>query len=254
MSNGLVSASLARGLARNPLGVIALFLFLIYGLATLAFSVNTLTPQERWPLVWFLVLFPLIVLATFAWLVSSHHEKLYAPSDYRDDEGFHRSTVARHQYLKELERQNVHLKARVGEAVREQFEKDGPRLEGAMQGISEAIDRGTSIYVDMTAVSGTDVMSVSFPIAAFETFGDLTDAVYYELEDIVGAFEYGHSWVLRNKDSGRIIKSARMITGAAPGSRVPDKRSLSDVGIEPGANLQVELLRKKTGSDPLNFA
>ena len=193
MSNGLVSASLARGLARNPLGVIALFLFLIYGLATLAFSVNTLTPQERWPLVWFLVLFPLIVLATFAWLVSSHHEKLSAPSDYRDDEGFHRSTVARHQYLKELERQNVHLKARVGEAVREQFEKDGPRLEGAMQGISEAIDRGTSIYVDMTAVSGTDVMSVSFPIAAFETFGDLTDAVYYELEDIVGAFEYGHS-------------------------------------------------------------
>ena len=53
----------AKGLARNPLGVIALFIVLIYGLAALvtAFAAS-LTPGERLPLIWFLVIFPIIVL------------------------------------------------------------------------------------------------------------------------------------------------------------------------------------------------
>lgn len=79
----------AKGLARNPLGIIALFIVLIYGFAALVlgFSGN-LNSGERIPLTWFLVLFPLVVLAVFSWLVSRHHTKLYAPSDYREDEAF----------------------------------------------------------------------------------------------------------------------------------------------------------------------
>ena len=41
-------------------------------------------------IVWFLVLFPVLVLAVFTWLVVQHHEKLYAPADFRDDENFMR--------------------------------------------------------------------------------------------------------------------------------------------------------------------
>lgn len=243
MSNTFVGAGVARGLARNPLGVIALFLFLIYGLATLAFSVNALSSQERFPMIWFLVLFPVVVLGTFTWLVSSHHEKLYAPSDYRDDEGFHRSTNARLQYVREVQRQHTELKANVNAILREQFHDEGTKLASALEGISTAIDRGTSIYVSMAAVPNTQIMSISYPIAAFETFGELTDAVYFELGDAVKPYEYGHSWVLRDGDSGQVIRSARMITGAGPGVRVPDLRTLSEVGIQPGAKLAVELLR-----------
>jgi len=87
-----LSAS-AQKLARNPLGIIALFLLLVYGIAGLVFSVAAkgLSASERQPLVWFLVVFPVLVLGMFGWLVGRHHTKLYAPSDYRDSEGFFRA-------------------------------------------------------------------------------------------------------------------------------------------------------------------
>jgi hypothetical protein len=90
MSDNLTSiGNTARGLAKNPLGIIALFIVLVYGLAALvtAFT-GSLSASERLPLIWFLVLFPILVLAVFAWLVSSHGGKLYGPGDYRDEENY----------------------------------------------------------------------------------------------------------------------------------------------------------------------
>ena len=79
----------AKGLARNPLGIIALFIVLVYGFASLvtAFS-SSLNANERLPLIWFLVVFPVLVLAVFAWLVSRHAGKLYSPGDYKNEENY----------------------------------------------------------------------------------------------------------------------------------------------------------------------
>jgi hypothetical protein len=92
----------AQKLARNPLGIIALFLLLVYGIAGLVFSVAAkgLIASERQPLVWFLVVFPVLVLGMFGWLVARHHTKLYAPSDYRDSEGFFRALTVGEQRAK----------------------------------------------------------------------------------------------------------------------------------------------------------
>ena len=81
----------AKGLTRNPLGIIALFVSLIYGFACLVLSTsisNLNNYEERLPLIWFIILFPLIILMAFIYLVVNHHEKLYAPSDFRGDESF----------------------------------------------------------------------------------------------------------------------------------------------------------------------
>ena len=80
---------IAGKLARNPLGIIALFIVLIYGLAT-ATTIYTgnLTPSERLPLTWFLVLFPVLVLLLFVHLVIHHSDKLYGPSDFRDEANY----------------------------------------------------------------------------------------------------------------------------------------------------------------------
>ncbi len=80
----------AQSLARNPLGIIALFIVLLYGIAgiVLGASAAHLQPSERMPLIWFLALFPVLVLVVFAWLVSKHHQKLYAPSDFKSDDAF----------------------------------------------------------------------------------------------------------------------------------------------------------------------
>src|SRR5215207_7700051 len=73
----------ARGLAQNPLGIIALFIVLVYGFASLVVGIGTnLDPASTNLLVWFMVLFPVLVLVVFAWLVSRHHTKLYSPRDY----------------------------------------------------------------------------------------------------------------------------------------------------------------------------
>ncbi|MBX3712717.1 MAG: hypothetical protein KF800_12210 [Lysobacter sp.] len=84
---GIVDA--AKSLARNPLGIIALFIALVYGFASLvtAFA-GSFTHDERLPLIYFLVLFPVLVLVVFAWLVSTHSGKLFAPADFKNEENY----------------------------------------------------------------------------------------------------------------------------------------------------------------------
>ncbi len=83
----------AQKLSRNPLGIIALFIVLVYGIAALLLGVSSsnLQPNERLPLIYFLVIFPFIVLIAFYRLFSNHHFKLYAPNDFQDKEGFFRA-------------------------------------------------------------------------------------------------------------------------------------------------------------------
>lgn len=79
----------AKSLARNPLGIIALFIVLVYGFASLvtAFA-GSFSAYERIPLIYFLIVFPVLVLGVFAWLVSRHSGKLFAPSDFKDEENY----------------------------------------------------------------------------------------------------------------------------------------------------------------------
>ena len=79
----------AKSLSRNPLGIIALFIVLVYGFASLVtlFS-GSFTPSERQPLIYFLIAFPILVLIVFAWLVSNHSGKLFAPSDFKDEDNY----------------------------------------------------------------------------------------------------------------------------------------------------------------------
>ena len=75
---------IANKLARNPLGIIALFIVLIYGFAT----ADNLTASERLPLTWFLILFPVLVFLFFVHLVIHHSDKLYGPGDFRDEANY----------------------------------------------------------------------------------------------------------------------------------------------------------------------
>lgn len=79
-----------KGFAKNPLGIIALFISLIYGFACLVLSTasSNLETNERMPLIWFLVIFPIIIMLFFLFLVTKHHKKLYGPSDYKDERIF----------------------------------------------------------------------------------------------------------------------------------------------------------------------
>lgn len=82
----------AQKLSKNPLGIIALFIVFIYAIASLVLvEATTLENYHKTIMIWFLVLFPVLVLCVFAWLVKSHHRKLYGPGDYRSDDAFLRA-------------------------------------------------------------------------------------------------------------------------------------------------------------------
>ncbi len=96
----------AKDFARNPLGIIALFISLIYGFASLLLdsAADKLTVAERWPIIIFIVVFPILVLITFYKLVTNHHGKLYAPGDFKDDKSFLR-TLSPEEQEEKLEKE-----------------------------------------------------------------------------------------------------------------------------------------------------
>src|ERR1700678_3537962 len=75
-------------ITKNPLGIIAFFISLIYGMSALllAQTVEILLPDNQTILVRFIVIFPFVVLAVFGWLLAKHHTKLYGPADYRNSD------------------------------------------------------------------------------------------------------------------------------------------------------------------------
>jgi len=90
MSDDMKSfGEIAKSLARNPLGIIALFIVLVYGFASLVAALaGSFTAAERLPLIYFLIVFPVLVLGVFSWLVCKHSGKLFAPSDFKDEENY----------------------------------------------------------------------------------------------------------------------------------------------------------------------
>lgn len=131
---GIVDA--AKGLARNPLGIIALFIVLVYGFASLvtAFT-GSFTHEERLPLIYFLVLFPVLVLAVFAWLVSSHSGKLFAPADFKNEENYVKMQLSAVASLATAAAKTPSLDgesniARIVEVVREAAPQKSPQADG----------------------------------------------------------------------------------------------------------------------------
>ena len=81
-------AQSALPFTKSPLGIIALFIILVYALASLVLMFDSEFGDKLIPLIWFLVGFPVLVFVGFLWLVAKHHTKLYAPSDYKDEDNF----------------------------------------------------------------------------------------------------------------------------------------------------------------------
>jgi tetratricopeptide (TPR) repeat protein len=84
----------AQRLSRNPLGIIALFIVMIYTMAALLVGLSKLDPGSQKIFVWFLVTFPVLVLIVFYVLVTKHSGKLYAPQDFSDETNFIRMIEA----------------------------------------------------------------------------------------------------------------------------------------------------------------
>jgi len=134
----------AKGLTRNPLGIIALFISLIYGVAcvVLIASLNNLHgSEERLPLIWFIIIFPLVVLSVFTYLVIFHHKKLYAPSDYKDEKNFVNAFLGSKEVSSDLEGVNVKLKSLISETNSDQIKESINKISDEIIKIKEKSEK-----------------------------------------------------------------------------------------------------------------
>jgi tetratricopeptide (TPR) repeat protein len=76
--------------ARNPLSIIALFVFFIEAVATTSLKFVASYPQFARPLVWFIIIYPSVIALLFFLILWFKREILFGPMDFRTDESFSR--------------------------------------------------------------------------------------------------------------------------------------------------------------------
>jgi hypothetical protein len=98
-------------------------------------------------------------------------------------------------------------------------------------------ENGAVIKVDLARFS-PELKPLELNFATLRNVGDLTNRVYLALGEFVEPYHYGHSWVLRDKKLGTVIKNRRLIDGLGTGHPVPDPRPLSEVGVSAATELE----------------
>jgi hypothetical protein len=73
--------NLSSNFVKNPLGLIALFIVLVYAIAGIVAASANFNEDQRWVIVFFLVSFPCIVLGVFYRLITKHIDKMYSPGE-----------------------------------------------------------------------------------------------------------------------------------------------------------------------------
>ncbi len=124
MSDPIINKNTLKDYLRNPLGIIALFATICYMIAGLVFSIGLDKlngPGERLPFIWFIIIFPVVLFAVFVVLVWFHHEKLYSPSDFKDEANFVKLT----QQERERKYREEAVEMSMSETATAQINNDG---------------------------------------------------------------------------------------------------------------------------------
>ncbi len=91
MSNATINKDSVQAYLKNPLGLIGLITVVFESIAALALTKGLeklVCCCERLPIIWFIILFPLIVLVVICILIIKYPTHLYGPGDYKDEKYF----------------------------------------------------------------------------------------------------------------------------------------------------------------------
>jgi hypothetical protein len=111
-------------------------------------------------------------------------------------------------------------------------------IERAQVTAREEVESRT-ISIDTAGISpGADGQTLRFAADNQTKLGKLTNFVYFGIADYVQPYAYGKQWVLKDADSGTVYRDIGRQWAQAHGRR-DDGRTLGEVGIKPGARLEV---------------
>jgi len=166
-------SSASQKLSRNPLGILALFILLVYGMASLVTGLGNLNDASEKLITYFLVSFPILVLFIFYILVTKHHDKLYAPSDFSNQNHFKeilelQLEVSKKSDMGGLNNQdgNVHVKMTQSEQKKQQ--------EVIKAKFTNLLNGKSSIYPYILFLKIKNELSLKFRSRSIEIFRNST--------------------------------------------------------------------------------
>jgi hypothetical protein len=113
---------------RNPLTIVALFAGLAEVFSCLALP--RLTPDLQSLFIWFVMLFPSVLVVLFFATLNWNHKVLYAPSDFKSDESFLRT-----------------------------FRQDAERIRSDIRAEGESVRRSAEVFAQVATLSLTNALS-----------------------------------------------------------------------------------------------
>lgn len=135
----------AKNFIKNPLGIIGLFVVLVYSVATIMGGLlmkdgPTPTTQDHitnaaW-LIQFIVWFPVLVLLIFTLLVVFCHENLYGPSDFLDPKDW----IELQKVLHDIDKQQDQLTRELGARATE-FAEQNRNIQKAQAIVGKALGK-----------------------------------------------------------------------------------------------------------------
>lgn len=155
----------------NPLTVIAIFAALAEVAGTVVLAV--VPPEIQGIFVWFVMLFPSLIVVLFFLTLNFKHTALYAPSDFRDDETFLQAVLGTNRLQKNIQQMERQLGA-AQEAIAAEREKKAGAVAGEGGVLGEIIaDYLSSIQttLDSTKETAEDLNRITFdklPNSAFQ--------------------------------------------------------------------------------------
>ena len=108
--NNQFSDESIKSFLRNPIGLLGLLALLFDSIIGIVLSVGLdklQNPYERLPMIWFLIIYPILVLALFACLAIFSPRHLYSPQDYGNAESFIKATEKQTQKRREKEAEEI---------------------------------------------------------------------------------------------------------------------------------------------------
>jgi len=101
----------------------------------------------------------------------------------------------------------------------------------------------TADYTDYVIIDASDLLMKSkifeVEISELRTLREFLDLVYFQIADYVGAFTYGHDWLLIDSGTGQQI---RVQIPQAKGTPFYDERDIMSLGIRHKSTFRVKLL------------
>ena len=155
----------------NPLTIIAIFAALAEVAGTVVLALVDVSIQSIF--VWFVMLFPILIVLLFFLTLNFNPKVLYAPSDFRDEENFLQTMLGAKRIERDLQEIDLQIEA-AKRAIAVEAEKRVGSVENVSQQLTATFDKYLSkiqASVESTRETAEDLNLISFeklPNSAFQ--------------------------------------------------------------------------------------